>query len=316
MRVPLLIVFSVIASIISLTGPVDAQVRVARPRTVIASRPIVVARPTVFVGGYYYPSLYRASLWYDPFYPGSGPGFYGYGPGYYPYQIYAQYPIYGRGRGYDNGGSIRLQISPRQAEVFVDGYYAGTVDDFDGVFQRLNIQSGEHDVQVYLAGYRSFTQRFYLQPGKTFNIKHTMEPLRPGEQALPRPDPTPLAGPAPRDGNDGGPGIARGAGRGGRGEGAGRGEGRGARGEGRGGRAGGPSEGFGSLSLRVQPADAEVLIDGEPWRGSLENGPLVVQLGTGPHQIEIRREGYRSYLTDIGIVFGQTRTLNVALTKQ
>ena len=66
----------------------------------------------------------------------------------------------------------------------------------------------------------------------------------------------------------------------------------------------------------MQPADAEVLIDGEPWRGSLENGPLVVQLGTGPHQIEIRREGYRSYLTDIGIVFGQTRTLNVALTKQ
>ena len=314
MRAPVLLAASVIASITSLTVPADAQVRAARPRTVIASRPIVVSRPTVFVGGYYYPTFYRASLWYDPFFIGSGPGYYGYyGPAYY------QYPIYpGRGR-YDNSGSVRLQISPRQAEVFVDGYFAGTVDDFDGVFQRLNIQPGEHEIQVYLSGYRSFTQRFYLQPGKSFNMRHTMEPLRPGETATPpRPDPTPVAGPGTAPGDDGGRGIARGSGRGGRGEGAGRGEGvgRGARGEGRGGRAGGPSDGFGSLSLRVQPADADVLIDGEPWRGSLDNGPLVVQLGTGPHHLEIRREGYRSYLTDIGIVYGQTRTLNVALTKQ
>ena len=312
MRAPVLLVASVIASTIVLTVPADAQVRVARPRAVIPSRPIVVARPTVFVGGYYYPSFYRASLFYDPWSPGYY-GYYGYGP-YYQVQI----PIYGRGRGYgyDRSGSIRLQVSPRQAEVFVDGYFAGTVDDFDGVFQRLNIEPGDHEVQVYLAGYRAFTQRFYLQPGKTFNIKHTMEPLGPGEQASPRPDPGPQAGPGPRDGVDGGPGIARGAGRGARGEGAGRGEGRGARGEGRGGRAGGPSEGFGSLSLRVQPADAEVLIDGEPWRGSQENGPLVVQLGAGTHHIEIRRDGYRSYLTDIPLGNGQTRTLNVALTKQ
>jgi hypothetical protein len=141
-----------------------------------------------------------------------------------------------------------------------------------------------------------------------------MEPLRPGETATPPPDPTPGVGPGPGDGNDGGRGIARG--RGARGEGAGRGEGRGARGEGRGGRAGGPSDGFGSLSLRVQPADAEVLIDGEPWRGSLDNGALVLQLGAGTHHVEIRKDGYRSYLTDIPFANGQTRTLNVALTKQ
>jgi len=306
-RAPVLLVASVIASTIFLTVPADAQVRVARPRAVIASRPIVVARPTVFVGGYYYPSLYRASLWYSPWSPGYY-GYYGYGPAYFQYPIYA-----GRGR-YDNSGSVRLQISPRQAEVFVDGYFAGTVDDFDGVFQRLNIEPGDHEVQVYLAGYRSFTQRIYLQPGKSFNIKHAMEPLRPGEQASPRPDPASGAGQGPGD-NDGG-GIARGAGRGARGEGAGRGEGRGARGEGRGGRAGGPAEGFGSLSLRVQPADAEVLIDGEPWRGSLDNGALVLQLGAGTHHIEIRKDGYRSYLTDIPFANGQTRTLNVALTKQ
>ena len=31
---------------------------------------------------------------------------------------------------------------PSEARVYVDGYYAGTVDDFDGLFQRLNVSPG------------------------------------------------------------------------------------------------------------------------------------------------------------------------------
>ena len=301
MRAPLFVAAaSVIASIAILPVPADAQVRVARPRTVVGVRPVVVSRPTVFIGGYYYPTLYRASLWYDPW----GPGYYGYGA--YPY--YYQYPIYGPRR-YDASGSVRVQVSPRQSEVFVDGYFAGTADDFDGVFQRLNIEPGEHEIVIYLEGHRPFSQRLYLQPGKSFNIRHTMEPLGPGEAAPPRPQTAPLQGRAggPRYDDRGpvGPPDARGAGPG-RGAGGGR------------GRQGGPAaaEGFGSLSLRVQPADAQVLIDGEVWQGSLDGERLVIQLGAGTHSVEIRKEGYRSYLTDIPIGNGQARTLNVALTKQ
>lgn len=285
-----------IASIAQLPSRADAQVRVARPRAVVTVSPVVVAQPTVFIGGYYYPSLYRASLWYDPW-----------GPGYVGYPYY-QLPIYGPGR-YDMSGSVRVQVSPREAEVFVDGYFAGNVDDFDGVFQRLNIEPGEHEVEIHLEGYRAFRQRFYLQPGKSFNIRHTMEPLGPGEAAPPRPQTAPLQGRAggPRYDDRGpvGPPDARGAGPG-RGAGGGR------------GRQGGPAaaEGFGSLSLRVQPADAQVLIDGEVWQGSLDGERLVIQLGAGTHSVEIRKEGYRSYLTDIPIGNGQVRTLNVALTKQ
>lgn len=301
MRAPLFVAAaSVIASITILQTPADAQVRVARPRTVVAVRP--VARPTVFIGGYYYPTFYRASLWYEPW----GPGYYGYGYGPYPY--YYQYPIYGPRR-YDASGSVRVQVSPRQSEVFVDGYFAGTADDFDGVFQRLHIEPGEHEIVIYLEGHRPFSQRFYLQPGKAFNIRHTMEPLGPGEAAPPRPQTAPspgrAAGPRYDDGGPGGPPVARGAGAG-RGAGGGR------------GRQGGPAtaEGFGSLSLRVQPADAQVLIDGEVWQGSLEGERLVIQLGAGTHHVEIRKDGYRNYLTDIPIGNGQVRTLNVALTKQ
>ena len=32
-----------------------------------------------------------------------------------------------------------MLVDPAEARVYVDGYYAGTVDDFDGLFQRLNV---------------------------------------------------------------------------------------------------------------------------------------------------------------------------------
>jgi PEGA domain-containing protein len=316
-RAPLLFA-AVVASTLVASSPAHAQVRVAQPRVAVAA-PV---HRTVFVGGYYYPTLYRTSLayggWGYPYYYGGGccyPAFYaGWGyPGYWGPAFYGQFPIYGPYH-YDNSGSVRLQVQPRVAEVFVDGYYAGTVDEYDGVFQRLNVEPGEHEVQVYLDGYRPFQQRVYLQPGKTFSIKHTLEPLAPGEAAPPRPVVTgapaaryhngsgAVGGPGGPDAN--GPAAGPEAGRGARGNGPGR------------GRQGGAAEGFGSLSLRVQPADADVLIDGEPWKGSMDNEPLLVQLGVGTHHVEIRKEGYRSYLTDIAVGNGQVRTLNVSLTKQ
>ena len=56
------------------------------------------------------------------------------------------------------------------------------------------------------------------------------------------------------------------------------------------------------------------MIDGEVWQGPLDSDRLVIQLGAGTHNVEIRKEGYRSYLTDIPIGNGQVRTLNVALS--
>lgn len=295
MRASLVFAAAFIASVPQLQSRADAQVRVAQPRTVIVGSPIVVAHPTVFIGGYYYPSFYRASLWYAPW-----------GPGYFGYPYY-QFPVYGPGR-YDMSGSVRVQVSPREAEVFVDGYFAGNVDDFDGVFQRLNIEPGEHEVEIHLDGYRALRQRFYLQPGKSFNIKHTMERLAPGETASPRPTGTPLTGPGrpPDRSRVGLPPASPLPDDPSRGATADR------------GRVAGPggAASFGSLSLRAQPADVEVLIDGEAWKGTLDNDRLVIQLGAGTHHLEIRKDGYRSYLTDISIVVGQVKTLNVALTKQ
>ena len=64
-------------------------------------------------------------------------------------------------------GGYLWQIKPRNAEVYVDGYYVGLVDEFDGLFQRLHIESGAHRVEVRAAGYET------LQFDVRISFEHT-----------------------------------------------------------------------------------------------------------------------------------------------
>ena len=64
--------------------------------------------------------------------------------GYYNRGAYGYYSI-PSGFAY---GSLRIVDAPRDAQVFVDGYYAGVVDDYDGVFQRLNLEPGSHRIEI------------------------------------------------------------------------------------------------------------------------------------------------------------------------
>jgi hypothetical protein len=58
-------------------------------------------------------------------------------------------------------------VTPRDAEVYVDGYYAGNVDDYDGSFQRLRVEPGEHEIAIFRDGYRAFRQKVYLARDNT-----------------------------------------------------------------------------------------------------------------------------------------------------
>ncbi|HVQ13244.1 MAG TPA: PEGA domain-containing protein [Vicinamibacterales bacterium] len=297
------------AALLLLPGFAQAQrqatSRQAVPRPV-PSRPVHaggVYRGPVVNRGYY-----ASPYWYRGYYP-----YYGYG---YPFAFsvgfgccgYGYYgsPYYGYGYpygyAYDSSASVRLQVEPREAEVFVDGYYAGTVDDFDGTFQRLRVEPGDHEVEVFLPGHRSYQQKVYLQPGKTFNVRHEMETLAPGDAEPVRPvvKARPTGQPslrsrrhAPREGDPGEAGPEENAERA---------------------PERGPRSEFGSLALRVQPGDASIMIDGEPWQNSGDNERFVLQLGPGVHNVQIRKDGYRTYMTDINVRPGETTTLNVAMT--
>ena len=72
--------------------------------------------------------------------------------------------------------------------------------------------------------------------------------------------------------------------------------------------------GFGTLSVRVNPPDAVILIDGEVWDRSPGDNRFSIELAEGVHQIEIRKEGYGSYARTIDVYRGRVSTLNVGLT--
>ena len=61
-------------------------------------------------------------------------------------------------------GALRLKIKPRDAEVYVDGFFVGVVDDFDGMFQKLHIESGTHRIEVRASGYETLTVEVRITP--------------------------------------------------------------------------------------------------------------------------------------------------------
>jgi hypothetical protein len=72
---------------------------------------------------------------------------------------------------------------------------------------------------------------------------------------------------------------------------------------------------FGALVLRVQPEGAEILIDGERWQGPEGEDRLVVQVSEGRHRVEIRKDGYKPFTTEVDVRPGGTTPLNVSLPR-
>ena len=77
--------------------------------------------------------------------------------------------------------SARIQVTPRQTEVYVDGYLAGVVDDFDGFSQRLRVAPGEHVIELYLDGHKTIAQTILFATGQSYRVRHAMEPVAAGE---------------------------------------------------------------------------------------------------------------------------------------
>lgn len=288
---------------------------------------------------YGYGHYYRPYYGYYPYYSwGFYYGYPYYWGAYYGYPYWGAYwgwpygsvgfSYYGGGGDYDASdyqGAARLEVKPRQTEVFVDGYYAGVVDDFDG-FKRLRLEPGEHDVTLYLDGYRPLSRRMLFTQGQTFRVEHQMEPLAAGEPMPPRPAPTAKPAPPQRD-----PGSGNGNGAYGRTNGSGSYRPAMRISDGAAPEAGEPARPTtdveivdpsrtpggpsGTLSVRVQPEDAEILVDGEPWARS-GGDRLVVTLGPGVHKLEIRKPGFETYSGLVRVRPGAGTTLNVALAPE
>lgn len=89
------------------------------------------------------------------------------------------YYVYPWGYGAPFHGYLRLKMKPRDAAVFVDGYYVGVVDEFDGILQRLHIEWGPHRIEVHKPGYKTLTLDVRIEPDRTLTYRGDLRPQRP-----------------------------------------------------------------------------------------------------------------------------------------
>jgi hypothetical protein len=137
---------------------------------------------------YNYYNYYPRPYYYYPYSFGYGPrgrGFFYFDLHYdsyvfYPRTIirYDNYGSYYGNYGYPTG-ELRIQVQPRDAQVFVDGSYAGTVDDFDGVFQSLRLEEGEYQVELVLPGYEPLGFDVRIVPGEKVTYRGDLVPEQP-----------------------------------------------------------------------------------------------------------------------------------------
>jgi hypothetical protein len=72
---------------------------------------------------------------------------------------------------------------------------------------------------------------------------------------------------------------------------------------------------FGQVAIRVQPADADVLINGELWRNTDGAERLLVYRSPGRHRVGSRKEGFDAFVTAVEIRRGEVTPLNVSLAR-
>ena len=104
----------------------------------------------VFVGGGYWGGPY----WGGPYWGGYwGP--YGYGPywgaGYY---------------GYPNSGEVKLDTKVKDAQVFINGAFAGTTQEA----KKMHLRPGSYDIQIREGGHTQFDQKVYVAAGRTLHL--------------------------------------------------------------------------------------------------------------------------------------------------
>ena len=209
-----------------------------------------------------------------PGHPGHGDVIYYPGPwyGWYGYPWYSTYPW-----GYPPPVSIaadwamsrvRLEVTPKNASVYVDRYYAGIVDDFDGFFSPLSLPAGAHLIEIRKEGYRTLVLEVNLEPGQTIRYKRTMEPIDAAAAPAEEPrEPFDQAGDPERF-----------------------------------------VQIPGNLRFDVRPKEAEVYADGyyagiaDDFTGSSQ----LLVLTPGRHHIELRAKGYDSVEFDVNVEPGQT----------
>jgi hypothetical protein len=97
------------------------------------------------------PTAASAAIWYGGYWgPYWGRPYYG---AYYPY-----------------AGHIKVDTKVKNAEVFIDGAFAGTTHDVKSLYLR----PGRYNIEIRELGATKFVQEVYVVSGKTLHLRPTL----------------------------------------------------------------------------------------------------------------------------------------------
>ena len=72
-------------------------------------------------------------------------------------------------------GELKISATPTRAVVFVDGQFAGHVDEFDGIGKAMLLTPGQHQIRIALPGYLPFETVVDLRPRQKLKIETALE---------------------------------------------------------------------------------------------------------------------------------------------
>jgi PEGA domain len=87
-----------------------------------------------------------------------------YAPYWGPYPYYGYYP-YGPAT-----GDIKFDTHDKNAQVYVNGAYAGTVREV----KTMHLRPGSYDIELREQGETQYDQKVYVAAGKTLHVKPEM----------------------------------------------------------------------------------------------------------------------------------------------
>jgi hypothetical protein len=159
----------------------DSQVKaVDQPVTVKPESKTRVRFGGFSAGGYYsssrywypYGYPYGSPFWYPYYYPFSYAASVGWSPywwGYYP----SMYPSSFWMDSSQNSGKVKIESARDDAELFIDGAYAGFLKEL----KTLSLAPGAYNLEIRVPDKKPYVKRIYVLTGKTINLAPTFEPL-------------------------------------------------------------------------------------------------------------------------------------------
>ncbi len=141
----------------------DKSMRSLKVAGLVLGTLLIAALPASARGGFRGGAVIVPSFGY---YGGYSPYFYG------PYGWYGPYEVYPM---YSSIGELKLKRNIKEADVYINGAYAGKAEKLKTMWLRPDA----YTVEIRAVGYAPYAQRIYLVPGKTSHVKVDLVPAAP-----------------------------------------------------------------------------------------------------------------------------------------